>query len=112
MVKDDPGSSPPFGELSHILPAINRSPASNSTTINESIITLLLKLHSKLSGKPDSYSPISQRSKDPKLAGSCSQAYQDCRIGDGCFFIEKVLDKICDLDAHCEQFINVSRAQV
>merc|ERR1719507_2362863 len=145
VVKDGPGSSPPFGEPSHILPAITMSPASNSTTlmalgpsalepinslvnsppapaylppsggelvamlepggpsvptpelpsaraaitsptqrsvvnINESIITLLLKLHSKLSGKPDSYSPLSERRKDPKLAGSCSQAYRDCRI--------------------------------
>ena len=177
VVKDGPGSSPPFGEPSHILPAITMSPASNSTTlmalgpsalepvnslvncppapayfppsggemvpmlepgstsgtnpelpsaraaitsptqrsvvnINESIISLLLKLHSKLSGKPDSYSPLTERRKDPKLAASCSQTYRDCRIGDGCFFIEKVLDKICDLDVACEQFIKVSRAQV
>jgi len=94
-------------------PAAITSPTQRSVVnINDSIISLLVKLHSKLSGKPDSYSPLSERKKDSKLAPTCTQGYRDSRIGDGCFFIEKVLDKICDLDVACEQFIKVTRAQV
>ena len=89
------------------------APAHRSVVnINESIISLLLKLHSKLSGRPDSYLPAMERRSNPALQNTTTQEYRDSRIGDGCFFIEKVLDKICSLDAACEQFIKVTRTQL
>merc|ERR1719225_1991778 len=85
---------------------------SSVVTINESIISLLLKLHSKLSGRLDSYLPLNERRAQPNLLGTTTPEYVRSRIGDGCFFIEKVLDKICSLDSACEQFIKVSRTQL
>lgn len=49
--------------------------------MEESIISLLIKLHSKLTGKPNSYRPNFDESSDS-------------RIGDGPFFIAKLLNKI------------------
>ena len=80
--------------------------------INESIISLLLKLHSKLSGRPDSYIPHQERLVTPSLAATTTQEYSQSRIGDGCFFIEKVLDNISRLDSACDQFIKVTRTQL
>ena len=85
---------------------------SSVVTINESIISLLLKLHSKLSGRPDSFLPLNERRVNPTLLGTTTPEYIQSRIGDGCFFIEKVLDKICSLDTACEQFIKVTRTQL
>ena len=105
------GPPVPVPELAASQAAISSPTQRSVVSINESIISMLVKLHSKLSGKPDSYSPLTERKKDPKLAATCTERYRECRIGDGCFFIEKVLDKICDLDVACEQFIKVTRAQ-
>ena len=71
--------------------------------VNESIVTLLLRLHSKYSGRPDSYVPKKQR------ASGLSDEYFNSRIGDGSFFVEKVLDKICDLDETCAENVAASR---
>lgn len=59
-----------------------------TVSVNESIISLLLQLHSKLSEKPDSYHP------KPKIDKSA----QESRIGDGVLFIERVLDIIAGSD--------------
>ena len=69
--------------------------------VNESIVTLLLRLHSKYSGRPDSYVP-----KYSRYGVSVTEDYVQSRIGDGSFFIEKVLDKICDLDDACVDSIS------
>ncbi len=61
----------------------------SNVSINESILTLLLKLHAKLSTKPNSYVPESVCGR------SAHHTYS--RIGDGPFFIGKVLDKLCVL---------------
>lgn len=107
------------------------SQESTEVVVNESMVSLLLKLHSKLSGCPDSYVPFWERTAAVKLiadarAGvnnglnlfyppaasphpdpckenlvfSYTQLYQllyptDERIGDGPFFVAKVLDKMC-----------------
>ena len=81
-------------------------------SVNESIISLLLKLHSKLSGRADSYIPLAERRNIASLSHSTTDQYIESRIGDGCFFIEKVLDKICNLDTACDQFIKVTRTQL
>ncbi|XP_071748159.1 E3 ubiquitin-protein ligase UBR3 isoform X3 [Lepeophtheirus salmonis] len=75
--------------------------------INESIITLLLKLHSKLSKIPDSYIPIHNRT-----GVSTTSSYRGSRIGNGCFFIEKVLDLIVEFDEMCKQSVSASRTQI
>lgn len=72
--------------------------------VNESIVSLMLRLHAKYSGKQDSYMPKSERS-----GVSTSAEYAESRIGDGCFFIEKVLDHICDLDSESAEHVASSR---
>ena len=72
--------------------------------VNESIVSLLLRLHSKYSGRPDSYVP-----KQHRYGVSATEDYIQSRIGDGCFFVEKVLDKICDLDEACAESVSSSR---
>ena len=65
-----------------------RRPRTVRIAINESIISLLIKLHSKLSaGKVDSYVPESLRPPS-------TQETTNSRVGDGAFFVGKLLDKI------------------
>ena len=73
--------------------------------VNESIVTLLLRLHSKYSCRPDSYVPKGHRIGTV----SATEDYAQSRIGDGAFFIEKVLDKICKLDDSCVEAVASSR---
>ncbi|KFM58297.1 E3 ubiquitin-protein ligase UBR3, partial [Stegodyphus mimosarum] len=63
-------------------------PFSNKRTIdvNESILSLLLQLHSKLSEKPDSYRI--------KPRESLSQESINLRIGDGVTYIERLIDRV------------------
>ena len=84
------------------------------------MISLLLRLHTKYSEKPDSYIPIDKRSgmsvsreyryvKKKHEKKSCSHFltlifhpfYRQSRIGDACFFVEKLLDRISLLDDAC-----------
>lgn len=67
--------------------------------INESIISLLLKLHSQLSGIPDSYNPDD--------AESDTTSGSENIIGDGPFFVAKLLNKIATLDEECRKCIQV-----
>ena len=56
--------------------------------MKESILSLLLKLHDKLVGTANSYKPSQSR------LDACKEK-EDSRIGDGVFFVAKVLDKAC-----------------
>ncbi|ELU10689.1 hypothetical protein CAPTEDRAFT_220674 [Capitella teleta] len=58
------------------------------TPVDESILSLLLKLHDKYAGKPHSYVPEGIR-------GVATEADMGSRVGDACFFIGKLLDNIC-----------------
>lgn len=60
--------------------------------VEESIISLLIKLHSKLTGKPNSYRPNFSDTSDS-------------RIGDGPFFIAKLLNKIGRYDPSAKKGI-------
>lgn len=79
------------------------SSSSNPPTVklNESIISLLLKLHSQLSGVPDSYDPDEIVDTD-----------QDSVIGDGPFFIAKLLRKMAALDSSCHNNIKETRLKL
>ncbi len=87
------------------------SPSSSSsatvTIVNESMISLLLRLHSKYSGRYDSYVPIDERSSE-----SVTKEYRESRIGDACFFVEKVLDRVCEMDESCRQSVDTWRKQL
>lgn len=89
--------------------------------VGESIISLLLKLHSQLSGVPDSYNPEQSAISDNEAGSSSSSSsssnssfaspssLSDSRIGDGPFFISQLLRKISDLDPMCRQTIIETR---
>lgn len=93
-----------------------------SVKVGESIISLLLKLHSQLSGVPDSYNPEQTTISDNEASSSSSSSTSDSssssftsllpnesRIGDGPFFISQLLRKISDLDPMCKQTIIETR---
>lgn len=89
-----------------------------SVKVGESIISLLLKLHSQLSGVPDSYNPeqnamsdneASSSSSTSDSSSSTSSSFSESRIGDGPFFISQLLRKIADLDPMCKQSIIETR---
>lgn len=88
--------------------------------MGESIISLLLKLHSQLSGVPDSYNPEPSAMSDNEASSSSSSSSSssnsstssspsESRIGDGPFFISQLLRKIADLDPMCKQTIIETR---
>ncbi|KAF5282499.1 hypothetical protein FQR65_LT14269 [Abscondita terminalis] len=87
-----------------------RRPVEGSNTspptvkVNESIISLLLKLHSHLSGIPDSYN------QDEPKPGTSNDG--DGLVGDGPFFIGKLLQKIAALDSTCKDFIRETRNKI
>lgn len=62
----------------------------------------MLKLHSQLSGVPDSYNP--EEEEDGGDSG-----IRESRIGDGPFFVGKLLRKIARLDPTCKQSIIETR---
>lgn len=74
-------------ELIKALPSSNGNLIKRKITVNESLISLLLKLHSKLSGKQDSYQFDENRVNDINN-----------RIGDATHFIEQILDLYCNLN--------------
>lgn len=87
-----------------------------SVKVGESIISLLLKLHSQLSGVPDSYNPEQSTMLDNEASSSSSSSSStsssspnESRIGDGPFFISQLLKKIVDLDPMCKQTIIETR---
>ncbi|XP_044253038.1 E3 ubiquitin-protein ligase Ubr3 [Tribolium madens] len=68
--------------------------------LNESIISLLLKLHSQLSGVPDSFKGEEDEEEGRGL------------IGDGPFFIGRLLKKISRLDEGCRRCVLETRIKL
>uniref|UniRef100_A0A0C9QRP8 E3 ubiquitin-protein ligase n=1 Tax=Fopius arisanus TaxID=64838 RepID=A0A0C9QRP8_9HYME len=76
----------------------------------ESIISLLLKLHSQLSGSPDSWSPDETGGRQPEASSSSTPMDSfESRIGDGPYFIGQLLRKISELDDNLKHNINETR---
>lgn len=69
-------------------------------SVNESIISLLLKLHSNLTETPDSFNPYDVERKAAQASGSTEDQANDY-IGDGPFFVGKLLTHIMALDPMC-----------
>lgn len=70
------------------------SRSNRNIEINESMISLLLKCHSKLSGFDDSFSTQAVDANS-----------LDCRIGNGASFVGKVLTRIFLLDVKCRDAV-------
>jgi len=81
----------------------------SSVSVNESIISLLLKLHSQLSGEPDSYQPpvLSHQSTTSNnlIDGTMTSENDDIQevppCGDGAFFVSRLLDRIARRSKLC-----------
>ncbi|XP_064614037.1 LOW QUALITY PROTEIN: E3 ubiquitin-protein ligase ubr3-like [Liolophura sinensis] len=80
-------------------------------TINESIVSLLMKLHAKFSEKKCLYVPGKQQKKRNvgDTAGSATDrgapSEGHSRVGDAAYFIECVLDKIGGLSTECNKHL-------
>ncbi|CAH1116050.1 unnamed protein product [Phaedon cochleariae] len=73
--------------------------------VNESIISLLLKLHSQLSGIPDSFNGDNDEE-------SSSSTSSESPLGDGAYYIGKLLTKISEVDSSCKKCIQETRLQL
>lgn len=69
--------------------------------VDQSILSLLLKLHSKLLGKSGSYLPFQN------IGGNDVWPLADSRVGDGEYFVRKILDTICLKNEDCRCCISV-----
>lgn len=70
----------------------------STIVVKESIISLLMKLHSKLSGKKESsYIPLSMRKSSERLPDE----EEPERIGDGPYYIGLLLDRLTAQDPMC-----------
>jgi E3 ubiquitin-protein ligase UBR3 len=76
-------------------------------------ISLLLKLHSTLSGVPDSFDLNDCEPPPPvPVPNSPPHPASNSRIGDGPFFIAKLLYKIAKLDPMCREFISLTKERL
>ena len=92
-------NDPEMAELMRALPfsSSSTSLSHSSVQVDESILSLLLKLHSKLSNEPDSYRP---------------GPVPDSRIGDGPFFIRSVLNTYVKLNPYGEKAVDEWRRKI
>lgn len=97
--------------------------SSDFVVIDESIIALLLKLHSQLSGTLDSFSLEDDNDDTDSIVDddiTSSEATNsshlpnstELRVGDGPFFIGNLLRKIAKADSACAQNINQIRQKL
>ncbi|XP_034238559.1 E3 ubiquitin-protein ligase Ubr3 isoform X4 [Thrips palmi] len=73
-------------------------------SVNESIISLLLKLHSNLTETPDSFNPYDVERQAAQASGSSEDQSNDY-VGDGPFFVGKLLKHIMALDPMCRDAV-------
>ncbi|CAH0564545.1 unnamed protein product [Brassicogethes aeneus] len=93
-----PSTSKPY-PIRKRLPVENSSSNPPCIKMNESIISLLLKLHSQLSGAPDSFN----LEEEDESGGE--ETEEAPPIGDGPYYIGKLLRKIAKVDSNCRQCI-------
>ncbi|KAK9883218.1 hypothetical protein WA026_001407 [Henosepilachna vigintioctopunctata] len=84
-------------------PTIEGTSSASTVKLNESIISLLLKLHSNLSGTPDSFVLEEELSQDIN---------EEAMIGDGPFFIGKLLKRMALADDNCKRCIAEVRSRL
>lgn len=81
--------------------------AASTAPVNESIVSLLLRLHSQLSGLPDSYDPDEQEAQ-----GAGNDTEDDVRCGDGPYHVARLLRNIARLEPACAQHMRECRARL
>lgn len=98
--------------------------SSDTILIDESVISLLLKLHSQLSGTLDSFSLEDDEDDEAMVDDDCSSTSSEPsnsshfpnsnepRVGDGPFFIGNLLRKIAKADETCARNINQIRQKL
>lgn len=98
--------------------------AADTIVIDESIISLLLKLHSQLSGTLDSFSLEDNENDESMADDDCSSISSEPsnsshfpnsnepRVGDGPFFIGNLLRKIARADETCARNVNHIRQKL
>lgn len=86
-----------------------QSPQSSYVTVNESIISMLLKLHSHLSGVPNSYQPPKVRDESYQNLGNNNVQNKTPLCGDGPFYVGQLLDKLAKGSNLCYDFIISTR---
>ncbi|GLG92566.1 Uncharacterized protein GBIM_00221 [Gryllus bimaculatus] len=98
------GRKPALRKRKQVMPGSSGSP--DALEVNESIISLLLKLHSHLAGTPDSFNP--DEAEAAATAEAAAEAAES-RVGDGPFFLGKLLHRVSALDAFCREAIREAR---
>ncbi|XP_060602002.1 E3 ubiquitin-protein ligase UBR3-like, partial [Ruditapes philippinarum] len=71
------------------------APKTQHIPVNESLLTILFKLHAKMAGKGNLYVPASVSAKTS----------QDTSVGDGAHFINRLLDKLCTKNRDCARAV-------
>ncbi|XP_054165403.1 E3 ubiquitin-protein ligase ubr3-like isoform X2 [Oppia nitens] len=95
--------------VTELIKALPSSSTGNLLTINETIVSLLVRLHSKLSGRPDSYKPSSKTNEQHQRGGG---VLVDSCIGDGPYFIERFLNHFIQLNVNGDDIINEIRQRI
>lgn len=81
--------------------------------INESIISLLLKLHSHLSGKADSYQPPQSTIATTSNHSSIDHSQDEIpSCGDGAYYVGRLLDRIAKKSASCYECVVRTRLEL
>lgn len=81
--------------------------------INESIISLLLKLHSHLSGKSDSYQPPQSTLATTFNHSSVDQPQDEIlSCGDGAYYVGRLLDRIAKKSSSCYECVIRTRLEL
>lgn len=95
------------------LPSTQHQQSETKLPVNESIISLLLKLHSQLSGVPDSYDPDEQQEPKPR-SPLATEEEEDCddRCGDGPYHVARLLRRVAELDPACAEHIRECRRRL
>ncbi|KAK7870457.1 hypothetical protein R5R35_000735 [Gryllus longicercus] len=106
------GRKPALRKRKQVMPGSSGSP--DALEVNESIISLLLKLHSHLAGTPDSFNPDEPEAAAAATATATATAEAaaeaaESRVGDGPFFLGKLLHRVAALDAFCREAIREAR---
>ena len=78
-----------------------KHPRTQDIPVNESLLTILLKLYGKLAGKSKSFVPQSVSSGGAGKSGSSSEE----NFATGAYYVQRVLNKLCQNSADCARVL-------
>ena len=98
----DPPPQPPLSRSQGVSANLDTEMETQTKPVNESMLSLLMKLHAKLA-----VGQLSQSSYIPEAHRADGEGTKsDLKVGDGPFFVGKVLDKICRQSAECQCLVD------